>query len=135
MNMNKPNQQPPENELATVGGPLPADGLVAPDLLLSFPKKPLIKTAPNENMKIKQVERLFNISKDTLIRYEKDGLLSPLRVGIRGDRQYTPENLITLKELITKRQEQYIKNALSMVKSRKQHKERALRSYTQPINN
>jgi len=44
-------------------------------------------------LSISQVARTFGIHQDTLRNWEKKGLITPLRVGTRGDRKYRPEDL------------------------------------------
>lgn len=44
-------------------------------------------------LSISQVAETFGIHQDTLRNWEKKGLITPLRVGTRGDRKYRPEDL------------------------------------------
>ena len=44
-------------------------------------------------LSISEVSKIFGIHQDTLRNWEKKGLISPLRVGTRGDRKYRPEDL------------------------------------------
>ena len=44
-------------------------------------------------LSISQVAKTFGIHQDTLRNWEKKGLITPLRVGTRGDRKYRPEDL------------------------------------------
>jgi len=49
----------------------------------------------NEKMllSIGEVSNIFGIHQDTLRNWEKKGLITPLRVGPRGDRKYRPEDI------------------------------------------
>jgi len=47
----------------------------------------------NKLLSIGQVAKTFGIHQDTLRNWEKKGLITPLRVGTRGDRKYRPEDL------------------------------------------
>lgn len=49
-------------------------------------------------LSIKQVSELFAIHQDTLRNWEKKGILIPLRVGVRKDRRYRPEDVKIIKE-------------------------------------
>lgn len=52
------------------------------------------KTEEGEKLlSISQVAKTFGIHQDTLRNWEKKGLITPLRVGTRGDRKYRPEDL------------------------------------------
>jgi len=44
-------------------------------------------------LSISQVAKTFGVHQDTLRNWEKKGLIKPLRVGLRGDRRYRPEDL------------------------------------------
>ncbi|MBU0613550.1 type I restriction-modification system subunit M [Patescibacteria group bacterium] len=44
-------------------------------------------------LSIGQVSKIFGIHQDTLRNWEKRGLITPLRVGPRGDRKYRPEDI------------------------------------------
>jgi len=68
---------------------------------------------------IKQTTQHFKISKDTLLRYEKENLITPLRANKRGDRIYTPEHFDLIAKIRLQKQQQYKLNALHMVEARK----------------
>src|SRR3989344_2317491 len=44
-------------------------------------------------LSISEVAKIFGLDKDTLRNWEKKGIITPLRVGPRGDRKYRPEDL------------------------------------------
>lgn len=44
-------------------------------------------------LSISEVAKIFSINKDTLRNWEYKGIISPLRIGPRGDRKYRPEDL------------------------------------------
>ena len=44
-------------------------------------------------LSISEVSGIFGIHQDTLRNWEKKGLITPLRVGPRGDRKYRPEDI------------------------------------------
>ncbi len=44
-------------------------------------------------LSISEVAKIFGLDKDTLRNWEKKGLITPMRVGPRGDRKYRPEDL------------------------------------------
>src|SRR3989339_2101118 len=46
-----------------------------------------------ELLSIGQVAEIFSIHQDTLLNWEKEGILVPLRVGTRGDRKYRPQDI------------------------------------------
>jgi len=51
------------------------------------------KPTDNKLLSIGQVAKLFSVHEDTLRNWEKKGLIKPLRVGVRGDRKYLPEDI------------------------------------------
>ncbi len=54
----------------------------------------MIKNYTNKKiLSIGEVAKMFGINRDTLRNWEKKGIISPLRVGTRGDRKYRPEDL------------------------------------------
>ncbi len=54
-----------------------------------------MKKTSNEKalLSISEVSSIFGIHQDTLRNWEKKGLITPLRVGPRGDRKYRPEDI------------------------------------------
>jgi len=44
-------------------------------------------------LSISEVSKIFDIHQDTLRNWEEKGIISPLRVGPRGDRKYRPEDI------------------------------------------
>ena len=46
-----------------------------------------------KKMTIKEVSEKYNLSKDTLRYYEKEGLIGPVLKGSNGQRDYKEENL------------------------------------------
>lgn len=52
--------------------------------------------AKETTYKISEVAEMFGIHEDTLRNWEKDGLISPIRIGTRGDRRYTQEHIDTI---------------------------------------
>lgn len=54
-----------------------------------------MKKISNEKalLSISEVSSIFGIHQDTLRNWEKKGLITPLRVGPRGDRKYRPEDI------------------------------------------
>ena len=44
-------------------------------------------------LSISEVAKIFGLDMDTLRNWEKRGIITPLRVGPRGDRKYRPEDL------------------------------------------
>ncbi|MFC1622598.1 N-6 DNA methylase, partial [Patescibacteria group bacterium] len=52
-----------------------------------------IKPVNNKPLSISETAKLFNVHVDTLRNWEKKGLIKPLRVGVRGDRKYRPEDV------------------------------------------
>ncbi|MDP2631210.1 MAG: type I restriction-modification system subunit M [Candidatus Uhrbacteria bacterium] len=54
-----------------------------------------MKNTSNEKalLSISEVSSIFGIHQDTLRNWEKKGLITPLRVGPRGDRKYRPEDI------------------------------------------
>ncbi len=51
------------------------------------------KSLEGKLLSISQVAKIFGIHQDTLRNWEKNGQITPLRVGTRGDRKYRPEDL------------------------------------------
>lgn len=51
------------------------------------------KSLEGKLLTISQVAKIFGIHQDTLRNWEKNGQITPLRVGSRGDRKYRPEDL------------------------------------------
>ncbi len=47
----------------------------------------------NQLLSISQVAKTFHVHQDTLRNWEKKGLITPLRIGARGDRRYRHEDL------------------------------------------
>jgi len=89
------------------------------DLIPTYPTN-----RPNNNlMSITTLAQLLQVSKDTLIRYEKEGLLKPIRKGIRGDRFYSSNHVATVQAIRKEKKKQYKKNALHMIKTRRQQME------------
>ncbi len=48
--------------------------------------------------KISDVAEMFGIHEDTLRNWEKEGLITPIRIGTRGDRRYTQEHIDQIVE-------------------------------------
>jgi type I restriction enzyme M protein len=46
-----------------------------------------------DTYKISDVAKMFDIHEDTLRNWEKEGLITPIRIGKRGDRRYTQEHI------------------------------------------
>jgi len=44
-------------------------------------------------LSVSEAAKMFNVHEDTLRNWEKKGLISPLRVGVRKDRRYRPEDI------------------------------------------
>lgn len=51
------------------------------------------KSLEGKLLSISQVAKIFGIHQDTLRNWEKNGQITPLRVGTRHDRKYRPEDL------------------------------------------
>ena len=51
------------------------------------------KKAQKDLLSIGEVSKIFGIHKDTLRNWEEKGIISPLRVGPRGDRKYKQEDI------------------------------------------
>ena len=49
-------------------------------------------------MRIKQASEYLGVHPATLRRWEDDGLIIPVRIGVRGDRRYNKTMLINLIE-------------------------------------
>ena len=86
------------------------------DLILTYPTN-----EPNSNLiSITQIAKMLNISRDSLIRYEKENLLTPIRKGIRGDRFYDNDHVAIIEAIRKEKKKQYKRNALHMVKTRRE---------------
>ena len=79
---------------------------------------------------ITEFARLMQVSKDTLRRYERENLLTPIKKGIRGDRFYNQDHITIVNEIRKEKKKQYKKNALNMIKIRRQQIENRKRQLT-----
>jgi len=53
----------------------------------------MTKNTSKKLLTISQAAELFNVHEDTLRNWEKKGIITPLRVGVRKDRRYRPEDI------------------------------------------
>ena len=56
------------------------------------------KSPKKKTYKISEVADMFGIHPDTLRNWEKDGVVVPERIGKRGDRRYTPEQVKKIQD-------------------------------------
>lgn len=56
------------------------------------------KDQPKEYLRVSEASKLLGVHANTLRNWDKQGLLKPVRVGVRKERRYKREDVIKLLE-------------------------------------
>lgn len=55
------------------------------------------KDEPKEYLRVGEASKLLGVHANTLRNWDKQGLLKPVRVGVRRERRYKREDIIKLR--------------------------------------
>lgn len=56
------------------------------------------KEQPKEYLRVSEASKLLGVHANTLRNWDKQGLLKPVRVGVRKERRYKREDILKLLE-------------------------------------
>ncbi len=56
------------------------------------------KEKPKEYLRVSEASKLLGVHANTLRNWDKQGLLKPVRVGVRKERRYRREDILKLLE-------------------------------------
>lgn len=56
------------------------------------------KEQPKEYLRVSEASKLLGVHANTLRNWDKQGLLKPVRVGVRKERRYRREDIVKLLE-------------------------------------
>jgi putative resolvase len=56
------------------------------------------KEKPKEYLRVSEASKLLGVHANTLRNWDKQGLLKPVRVGVRKERRYKREDVLKLLE-------------------------------------
>ena len=56
------------------------------------------KEQPKDYLRVSEASRLLGVHANTLRNWDKQGILKPVRVGVRKERRYKREDILRLME-------------------------------------
>lgn len=57
------------------------------------------KEKPKEYLRVSEASKLLGVHANTLRNWDKQGILKPVRIGVRKERRYRKEDILKLMEL------------------------------------
>lgn len=57
------------------------------------------KEKPKEYLRVSEASKLLGVHANTLRNWDKQGLLKPVRMGVRKERRYKREDILKLLEI------------------------------------
>lgn len=56
------------------------------------------KESPKEYLRVSEASKLLGVHANTLRNWDKQGILKPVRIGVRKERRYKREDVIKLRD-------------------------------------